>query len=102
MNALDKAGNIAGTAIHKSASRCSHLAFQPLPAGKEAVALKPCETGKELVGYLEPGSRHIHEARSGEIVQGPESRDRKDDGSLPAVSWRKRPRSTHRLHSAEE
>jgi hypothetical protein len=28
---------------------------------------------------------HVHEPRSGEIVQGPERRDGKDDGSLPAV-----------------
>jgi hypothetical protein len=46
---------------------------------------KPLETGKELVGHLEPGGAHVHEPRSGEIVQGPESSCRKDDGSLARV-----------------
>jgi len=85
MNALDKAGNIAGTAIHKSASRCSHLAFQPLPAGKEPVALEPLDTGKELVGHLEPGSRHIHEAPFWETVERPQRADRKDHARLSRV-----------------
>jgi len=85
MNALDKTGDIAAAAIQKSAGRCSDLAFQPLPTGKHPMGLEPRETGKELVGHLEPGGTHVHEPRSREIVQGPESRDGKDDGSLSAV-----------------
>jgi hypothetical protein len=85
MDALDKAGHIAGAAEHKAAGWCTHFAFQPLPAAKEAVALEALETGKKLVSYLEPGSRHIYEAGFWEIVQGPERRGRKEDGSLAAV-----------------
>ena len=72
-------------AIQKTATRCPHLALQPLPAGKHPTLSKPLKTGKKLVGHLPPGCRHVHEPRSGEIVQGPQSRDRKDDGSLAAV-----------------
>jgi nitrogen fixation protein len=56
-----------------------------MPAGKEPHALEPCETGKELVGDLEPGSTHVHEAGFWEIGQRPETRDRKDGGSFSAV-----------------
>jgi hypothetical protein len=85
MNALDETDNIAGAAEHKAAGRGTHFAFQPLPAGKEPHALEPLETGKKLVGHLQPGCRHVHEPRSGEIVQGPQRRDRKDNGSFSAV-----------------
>jgi len=85
MDALDETGDVAGTAIQKTATRCPHLALQTLPAGKHPTLSKPLKTGKKLVGHLPPGCRHVHEPRSGEIVQGPQSRDRKDDGSLAAV-----------------
>jgi hypothetical protein len=85
MDALDETGDVAGTAIQKTATRCPHLVLQPLPAGKPPTLSKPLKTGKKLVGHPPPGCRHVHEPRSGEIVQGPQSRDRKDDGSLATV-----------------
>src|SRR3984893_6015549 len=85
MDALDETRDGAAPAIPTPDTRCPPLALQPLPAGKHPTLSKPLKIGKKLVGHLPPGCRHVHEPRSGEIVQGPQSRDRKDDGSLAAV-----------------
>ena len=49
------------------------------------MGLEPRETGKELVSHLEPGGTHVHEPRSGEIVEGPESRGREEDARFATV-----------------
>jgi hypothetical protein len=49
MDALDETGDVAGTAIQKTATRCPHLALQPLPAGKHPTLSKPLKTGKNLL-----------------------------------------------------
>ena len=85
MDALDETGDVAGTAIQKTAARCPQLALQPLPADKHPMGLEPRETGKELVGHLEPGSRHIHEAPFWETVERPQRSDRKDHARLSRV-----------------
>jgi hypothetical protein len=53
MDALDETGDVAGTAIQKTATRCPHLALQPLPAGNHPTFSKPLKTGKKLVGHLQ-------------------------------------------------
>jgi hypothetical protein len=85
MDTLDKAGDIAGAAEQKAAGRCAHLAFQPLPAGKEPMLPEPLETGKKLVGHLQPRGGHVHEARSWEIVERPQSTDRKNNAGFSRV-----------------
>jgi hypothetical protein len=52
---------------------------------KTSDALETAQDRQKLVGTCRQVGRHVHEPRSGEIVQGPQSRDRNGDGSLAAV-----------------
>ena len=67
----------------------ARFAFQPLPAGKEPMVPKTLETAEKLVNHLQLGSRHVHEPRSGDIVQARSMASMQSTPQLKAIQNQK-------------
>jgi hypothetical protein len=66
----------------ETAARSVQLGLKPVPSGESWTRAEAVEATEKLVFNLVTSRRNIHEASPGKVVQGPQSCDWENGGSL--------------------